>query len=233
MVDSHNPVYFRHKSIRLAEYDYASEGGYFITIVTYHRRPLFGRIVDDEMVLNDFGKIIKKEWFKTSKIRPSIELLDDEFVVMPNHIHGIIWITDRCRGTLHLSPCNGSGVHKSRQRAAVQHTGTQQRASTETYEQFGNPVSNSIPTIIRLFKATTTKQINLLKKTRRGNLYGSVIIMNTSSARNEIMKKSPITYTAIQQDGRMMQNFHHHRRGTQQRASTSSISFLFTHTSTR
>ena len=94
MPDMQNHVYFRHKSIRLTQFDYTSEGGYFITIVAEHRKPIFGRIFDGKMELNEFGKIVKKEWFQTSKIRPSIELYEDEFIVVPNHIHGIIWIVE-------------------------------------------------------------------------------------------------------------------------------------------
>ena len=139
MATSKGFVPHHRRSIRLEGHDYASEGGYFITIVTHNRNCLFGKIVDDEMELNDFGKIILREWYRTGKIRPKIELIEDEFVVMPNHIHGIIWITDFTgRGSLQRTP---------------------------TTEQFQKPVSNSIPTIIRLFKATTTKQINLLRNT--------------------------------------------------------------------
>ncbi len=83
------------------------------------------------MLLNELGRIVKEEWLRTGRIRQNLEI--DEFIVMPNHIHGILNITDNGRGTL-------------------------QRAPTE--EQFGKPVSNSIPTIVRLFKSTTTKQIN-------------------------------------------------------------------------
>jgi putative transposase len=80
------------RSIRFQGYDYASEGGYFVTIVTYKRQNLFGDVVDGELRLNEFGRIVMKEWFKTDNIRDDIELIEDEFVVMPNHIHGIIWI---------------------------------------------------------------------------------------------------------------------------------------------
>jgi putative transposase len=48
--------------------------------------------VDDEMVLNEFGVIVYDEWFKTADIRKNVELHPDEFMAMPNHIHGIIWI---------------------------------------------------------------------------------------------------------------------------------------------
>jgi len=82
------------RSIRLKGYDYTSEGGYFITLVTYQRLPLFGDVVEGEMRLNDLGIIAREEWFRTAQMRPYVELFDDEFVVMPNHIHGIIWLTD-------------------------------------------------------------------------------------------------------------------------------------------
>jgi len=80
------------RSIRLKEFDYASEGGYFVTLVTAQRRLLFGEVADGVMCINEFGKIAREEWFKTQKLRPNVELRDDEFVVMPNHIHGIIWL---------------------------------------------------------------------------------------------------------------------------------------------
>jgi len=46
------------------------------------------------MKINRFGQIVRQEWFKTAKLRPNVELIEDEFVVMPNHIHGIIWLID-------------------------------------------------------------------------------------------------------------------------------------------
>ena len=86
---------FHHrKSIRLADYDYSAEGGYYITIVTQGRVNLFGEIIDGAMQLNEFGKIVWEEWFRTAELRPNVELAEDEFVVMPNHVHGIIWIDD-------------------------------------------------------------------------------------------------------------------------------------------
>jgi putative transposase len=91
----------RRNSLRLSGYDYSEEGAYFITIVTHGREALFGRVVNGEMVLNPFGRIVKFEWMKSSKIRREMEIYPDEFVVMPNHIHGIIVINSNdpcCRG---------------------------------------------------------------------------------------------------------------------------------------
>lgn len=77
-------------SIRLQEYDYSSSGMYFITICTQDKLCLFGEVVNGEMILNDMGKLAYNEWLKTAQLRTNIEL--GEFIIMPNHIHGIIII---------------------------------------------------------------------------------------------------------------------------------------------
>jgi len=83
------------RSIRLRGYDYSCAGMYFVTICTQTRVCLFGEIVDGEMWLNEYGCIVANEWIKTPEIRDEIEL--DEFVIMPNHFHGIVVVV--CRGT--------------------------------------------------------------------------------------------------------------------------------------
>ena len=75
------------RSIPLRDYDYTQDGVYFITICTYNRESLFGEIVADEMVLNEYGEIVVEEWKKTEVIRAEIAL--EVFVVMPNHFHAI------------------------------------------------------------------------------------------------------------------------------------------------
>ncbi len=96
------------------------------------------------MGLNKWGNLVHNEWLKTAEIRPNIEL--DAFVVMPDHIHGIIHIIDNDnthhRGTMHRAPMHRAPIR----------------------EQFGKPTSNTIPTIIRSFKSTVTKQINVLRQ---------------------------------------------------------------------
>ena len=83
---------FHRRSIRLPNYDYSQSGAYFITICTHQREWLFGEILNEKMLLNEFGNIARNEWLETPKIRPNIKL--GEFIIMPNHIHGIIWIKD-------------------------------------------------------------------------------------------------------------------------------------------
>ncbi len=80
------------RSIRLPGYDYSSPGGYFLTITTFSREPIFGSIIDGEMVLSPFGAIAQEEWLKTPIIRKEIEL--GNFAIMPDHIHMVFWIRD-------------------------------------------------------------------------------------------------------------------------------------------
>jgi putative transposase len=93
----YNPERHHRRSIRLRGYDYTQTGGYFITIVAHERALLFGEIVNGAMRLNEYGQIVRDEWFRTAVVRPYVMLYPDEFVVMPNHIHGIIWIVGATR----------------------------------------------------------------------------------------------------------------------------------------
>lgn len=83
---------YRIPSNRIRGWDYGGNGCYFITVVTAFRQELFGEIIENEMVLNDFGKILYDEFFKSFDIRKELYL--GEFVIMPNHWHAII-ILDR------------------------------------------------------------------------------------------------------------------------------------------
>ena len=80
----------RRRSIRLKEYAYSQAGAYFVTICTYGRACLFGEIESGLMRLNEYGKIVASEWMRSAEVRLEIEC--DEFVVMPNHFHGIVRI---------------------------------------------------------------------------------------------------------------------------------------------
>jgi REP element-mobilizing transposase RayT len=87
-----NPDIHHRRTIRLKEYDYASVGAYFVTICTQNREILFGDIHDGEMVLNDAGRMVADLWLRLPEKYPEIVL--GEFVIMPNHFHGIIFITE-------------------------------------------------------------------------------------------------------------------------------------------
>ena len=89
---THDPARHHRRSIRLRDYDYTQAGAYFVTLCAQGRECLFGTITAGEMVLNELGQIVHEEWKRSSEIRREIEL--DEFVVMPNHMHGIVWIVE-------------------------------------------------------------------------------------------------------------------------------------------
>ena len=129
----------RRKLIRLQGYDYAQPGTYFVTICTHLNQCLFGDVVDDGLLLSEYGHIAREEWLRAALIRPRVTL--DAFVVMPNHLHGIITLSD----------------------TSAVNAGTQQRAPT--VGQFGQPTPDSIPTIVRGFKASVTYRINTARST--------------------------------------------------------------------
>jgi REP element-mobilizing transposase RayT len=83
-----NPKYYHRKSIRLKEYDYSQEGLYFITICCHNKSCLLGEIIDSKMHLNEAGNIVKECWLDIPKHFSNVIL--HEFIIMPNHIHGII-----------------------------------------------------------------------------------------------------------------------------------------------
>ncbi|WP_440617030.1 transposase [Cysteiniphilum sp. 6C5] len=140
-------------TVRLKGYDYAQKGAYFVTICTHDKACIFGEIVDDKMMLNEMGTIVYNEWLNTSALRSNIHC--DVFVVMPNHIHGIIVI-------------NESGQPQGR----MQSYGRMQYAPTEGMLQakLQSP-SQTLGAIVRGFKAAVTKQINALKQVSGENIW--------------------------------------------------------------
>ncbi len=125
----YNPDLHRRRSIRLRGYDYAQAGVYFVTICAHDRASLFGEIANGKVTLNDTGRMVEKCWNDIPTHFPHTEL--DEFIVMPNHIHGILSIIAAV-GAKNISPLP-----------------TQQRAGT----------SKTIGSIILGFKIGVTKWV--------------------------------------------------------------------------
>ncbi len=144
------------RSIRLRGYDYTQAGAYFVTICTYGREHLFGEVIDGVMHVNEFGQIVQEEWFRTAQVRPYVQLQPDEFVVMPNHIHGIIWIVDDDATDVGAQRRSIVGA----QRRPV--VGAQRRCAPTTT---GVPrvVPRSLGAIVRAIKSAITKRINILR----------------------------------------------------------------------
>jgi putative transposase len=124
------------RSIRLKEYDYSQPGEYFLTICTNNHECIFGNIIHEEMKLSPEGKIAQRCWEEMPKHFSNVQL--DEYIIMPNHIHGIIILTDSMVGTRH---------------------------AVSLREQFAKPVIGSVPTIVRSFKSATTKRIHEIRNT--------------------------------------------------------------------
>ena len=88
-----SPVARNRRSIRVPDFDYTYPGPYFITIVTAGRVLRFGEIANGEMLLNQVGQMVRSEWLRLPFRFPGLEI--DEYVVMPNHFHGILSLPDK------------------------------------------------------------------------------------------------------------------------------------------
>jgi putative transposase len=140
-----DPQKYHRKSIRIKEYDYAQTGGYFVTIVTYRRDCLFGKIENGIMALNNFGVIADECWRTIPEHFPFVEL--GAYVVMPNHVHGVIVINDMDDGT-------GRGADDGRGAAMLR-----------PYDDNPNPHKinvkpGSLGAIVRSYKSAVSYRIN-------------------------------------------------------------------------
>lgn len=102
-----DPKVHHRRSIRLKGYDYSQAGAYFVTIVVWQREMLFGEIVNGEMDLNRYGQIVLNAWMDLPNHYRHAEL--GTFVIMSNHVHGIIVLTD-CRGGTFLPDESRTGM---------------------------------------------------------------------------------------------------------------------------
>jgi putative transposase len=136
---------YRIESSRLQGYDYSQNGMYFVTICTKDREEFFGEIVGGKMVLNDVGRIVMEEWLQTPIIRTNIIL--DEWIIMPNHLHGIIEIRN---------------VDTSQGVETPQRETPQRGVSTDNNKRGGynqSWKSNSLGSAINQIKSICTKKI--------------------------------------------------------------------------
>lgn len=146
----YNPQIHHRKSIRLKGYDYSQAGLYFITICCQDRAHLFGYIENREMILNKYGEIAFSEWQATDKIRDNCQI--HEYIIMPNHIHGIIEIRFKKENPKKTE----NQEDKKDKEEKEDSTGELQFAPTPT--KFKSP-SQTIGSIIRGFKIATIKKI--------------------------------------------------------------------------
>ncbi|MBU1042776.1 MAG: transposase [Candidatus Omnitrophica bacterium] len=186
--------YPKRKPIRLKEYNYSQPGYYYVTICTYNRNLLFGEIINNykepepvlvgsqravtvtgsdkipKININRYGQIAREEWENTQWLRNNVKL--DEFIIMPNHIHGIIILHDT--GTARCAP---TGYNKGL-------------------------FAGSLSVIIRSFKSAVTKRINELRQTTtppiwQRSFYDHVIRIDSSLQNiREYIRNNPTTWAA-------------------------------------
>ena len=138
---SNTPDTLNRRSNRLPDYDYSLAGAYFVTICVQHRECLFGTIVGDDMKLNDAGRMIQTIWKTMPKHLPVVQI--DEFVVMPNHFHGILIIEPDSDSDVRLIPGHFA------EKCAYENQGEHKVRPYGTDE-------DSLGRVIQVFKSLTT-----------------------------------------------------------------------------
>lgn len=145
---------FRVDSLRLAHYDYSAPGEYFVTICTEDKVCHFGALHDGAVQLSPIGLIVEEEWKKSAIIRSNITL--DAYVVMPNHIHGIVVIGESFVET--TGPVV-SGKPSNRPVISGRAETTHRVVSTGNNPQSKTLHPNSLGSIVGQFKSVSTKRI--------------------------------------------------------------------------
>jgi REP element-mobilizing transposase RayT len=138
----------------LKDYNYGGPGAYFVTIYTRNRISIFGEVVNGEIRLNECGRIVQEEWSKSPLMRR--ETILDNFVIMPNHVHGVVIINE-----FNVRATGGSPVRSG-------------------------PRQHSLASFLGAFKSFTTKRINDLRQTSavsvwQRNYYNEHVIRNEQS----------------------------------------------------
>lgn len=131
------------RSMRLKGYDYTQSGMYLVTLVSWQREEIFGQVIDNELILSALGQILHDEWLHSNEIRREIQLFEDEFIIMPNHLHGIVNIVQTgtsCK--IKIKPCNNPVTAQNEQ---------------EETSQF-NLISKSLGSFIAGFKSSVTRR---------------------------------------------------------------------------
>jgi putative transposase len=133
------------KSPRLPGYDYSREGAYFVTICTHQQIPHFGKIVDGQMEFSEMGKVAVSCWAEIPAHFPQVEL--DVYVIMPNHVHGIVLIVDK---SANLRVTNAGTRHAS---------SVQQQNQSQNQKRPKGVKSGSLGAIVGSYKSAVTRLI--------------------------------------------------------------------------
>ncbi len=146
----------KRKIIRLQDYDYSYEGLYFITICTHNKEKLFGKVENDNVILNEYGKIVEKHWLKIEEYNKNIKLL--EYIIMPNHIHGILWFLE------YIGDIEEGFIKKD-------YNIKEELETKERKEYIISRRKMALPKIIGKFKMQSAKEINMKRAGERKSVW--------------------------------------------------------------
>jgi REP element-mobilizing transposase RayT len=157
-------MYRRKNSLRLKNFNYSSARAYFITICTYERTHLLGKINNGKMILNLFGQIVSHKWKNIPRHFKNAQLF--EFQIMPDHIHGIICLMNK------INNCTRVGVKHSRQDFSKKSVNNAKNASLlQPWPYNHGTKPGSISAIIQKFSSITTRKINQIRHTPGSKLW--------------------------------------------------------------
>ena len=146
--------YPKRKRNRKAGYDYTRPGAYFVTICTQGHVCLFGQVIDGIMHLNDFGLIVAEAWEDLPRHYPHVQLMS--FVIMPNHVHGILWLYRFVAGERDMGPS-----------PVLPLTTLTPPIDPTQYPLSDDPMlRHGLPEIIRAFKTFSARRINRMRHVR-------------------------------------------------------------------
>ncbi len=148
-MNQYNPELHHRRSIRLREYDYTQAGAYFVTLCVQGRECLLGEINDGSVKLSRIGELIRNAWHNLPTHFPHIAL--DEFVIMPNHLHAILILSDRAR--------RGEAFAESSRNE------TNLTANASPSQQHPNGTKpHSLNAVLQNFKSVSTRRVNQFRK---------------------------------------------------------------------
>ena len=167
------------RSIRLRGHDYSLAGHYYVTVCVKNRQSILGDVCHDKMILNATGEKVQFTWLDLPRHNKNIEL--DEFIVMPNHLHGIIIIV-------------GAGSKPAQKHGHIS-IGNHVGAGLEPA-----PTDHGLSEIVRQFKTFSTKRINQINNTSGTPIwqrnYYDRIIRNDASLRGvrQYIQDNPVNW---------------------------------------
>ena len=144
---------YRISSARLSNWDYSSNGAYFITICTAYRKHYLGNMIDTKMQLSPIGEFASQCWIEIPTHFPHFYL--DEFVVMPNHLHGIVMIEKP-----YIDNNSLPSIVETRHALSLQITERKEGEEKPRHPRYRNQGKNTISAMVGSFKSAVTKLAN-------------------------------------------------------------------------